>query len=77
MKAAIAIKADVGTCEQRDPKGHYRRARAGEIPDFTGVSAPYEEPVTPELEVDTVSLTVDESLEILLDYVATHFAIEK
>ena len=49
----IYIKADVATCESRDPKGLYKRARAGEITEFTGISAPYEEPAEPELVVDT------------------------
>src|SRR3546814_3038298 len=48
----IYIEADVATCEQRDPKGLYKRARAGEIAQFTGVSAPYEPPVDPDLVVD-------------------------
>src|SRR5690606_34801881 len=55
----IHIKADVATCEARDPKGLYKKARAGEIPDFTGISAPYEEPEAPELVVDTTKLTVE------------------
>ena len=50
-------------CEARDPKGHYPRARAGEIPDFTGVSAPYEEPRNPELKLDTAALSVSASVE--------------
>jgi adenylylsulfate kinase-like enzyme len=43
----------VDECARRDPKGLYMRALAGELPDFTGVSAPYEEPVAPDLEIDT------------------------
>jgi adenylylsulfate kinase len=53
--------ASLAVCEQRDTKGLYRRARALEIPDFTGVSAPYETPVSPELVVDTVRLSPQES----------------
>ncbi len=49
----VYVKADVATCEERDPKGLYKKARAGEIPEFTGVSAPYEAPDAPELVVDT------------------------
>lgn len=49
----VFVKADVATCEARDPKGLYKKARAGEIPEFTGISAPYEEPDAPELVVDT------------------------
>ena len=46
-------------CEQRDPKGHYARARAGQLAAYTGVSAPYEEPQQPELVLDTATLAVD------------------
>jgi bifunctional enzyme CysN/CysC len=66
----IHVKADLATCETRDPKGLYKRARLGEIPDFTGISAPYEEPENPELVVDTASLKVPESAGLVLDYVA-------
>ncbi len=58
----VYIEADVETCEGRDPKGLYKKARAGEIPEFTGISAPYEEPEKPELVVPTQSQTVEESV---------------
>jgi len=70
----IHVKADLATCESRDPKGLYERARRGEIPDFTGISAPYEEPETPELVVDTASLDVSQSATMVLDYVAQNLA---
>lgn len=69
----IFIKADVATCESRDPKGLYKRARAGEIAEFTGVSAPYEEPVNPELVVDTSSRDVESCLDELVAYVKGNF----
>ena len=50
-------------CEERDVKGLYKRARAGEIKNFTGISSPYEEPEDPELVVDTGSLSLDESVD--------------
>ncbi|MDH5749344.1 MAG: adenylyl-sulfate kinase, partial [Rhodospirillales bacterium] len=56
-----------------DPKGLYVKARKGDIPDFTGISAPYEAPEQPELEIDTAKLTVEESLEILFRYVEKTF----
>ncbi len=65
----IYIKADLATCERRDPKGLYKRARAGDIADFTGVSAPYEEPVNPDLVVDTASQPVEEAVRAILDYI--------
>lgn len=54
-------------CERRDVKGMYRRARAGEIPSFTGISSPYEEPLDPELVVPTGRLTLDASVETVID----------
>ena len=51
----VYIKCDLDVCEQRDPKGLYKKARAGEIPEFTGISAPYEEPLHPELIIDTAA----------------------
>jgi bifunctional enzyme CysN/CysC len=65
----IYIKADAAECERRDPKGHYRKARAGELDDFTGITGDYEEPLEPELTVDTGSLTVDEAVEAVLRYI--------
>ncbi|MFM2207441.1 MAG: adenylylsulfate kinase [Bacteroidota bacterium] len=64
----IHVKADIAVCESRDPKGLYRRARAGEISEFTGVSAPYEEPEQPDLLLDTSAGTVEESLAKLLAF---------
>jgi len=57
----VYLKCDLAICEQRDPRGLYKRARAGEIPEFTGISAPYEEPLNPELIVDTGKETPKES----------------
>jgi bifunctional enzyme CysN/CysC len=65
----VFVSADVETCETRDPKGLYRRARSGEIPNFTGIGAEYEEPEAAELVIDTMRERVDESLAHLLDYV--------
>jgi adenylyl-sulfate kinase len=65
----IYVKADLATCEARDPKGLYRRARAGEIREFTGVSSAYEPPERPELTVDTANCSREESLGRLLAYV--------
>jgi len=67
----VHIKADLSICEQRDPKGLYKRARAGEIKEFTGVSAPYEAPESPDLEVDTGTSSIEDCLEQLVEYVET------
>ncbi|MDA0304983.1 MAG: adenylyl-sulfate kinase [Proteobacteria bacterium] len=72
----VYLSASLDVCEGRDPKGHYKKARSGEIPDFTGVSAPYESPEAPELVVNTGVLSVEESLALLEDYVAKAFALE-
>jgi bifunctional enzyme CysN/CysC len=71
----IYIAADIATCEQRDPKGLYKKARSGEIPEFTGISAPYEEPEAAELVVDTRDLSVEKSLDSILEYIDRHFSI--
>ena len=69
----IYIKADIKTCEHRDPKGLYKKAIAGDIKDFTGISAPYEEPETPDLVIDTNNLSVDESVAMLVEYAHKQF----
>src|SRR3546814_679124 len=69
----VYVKADLEVCETRDPKGLYKKARTGEISEFTGISAPYEAPDSPDLEVDTGMLSLGESVERLLGYVEAHF----
>jgi bifunctional enzyme CysN/CysC len=64
----VFVNAPVEVCEARDPKGLYARARAKEIKNFTGVSAPYESPSAPEVEVRTDKLTVAESAAAVLQY---------
>jgi adenylyl-sulfate kinase len=56
----VFIDTSLAVCEQRDPKGLYRRARAGEIADFTGISSPYEAPVNPDIRLDTTENTPEE-----------------
>jgi adenylyl-sulfate kinase len=68
------VEAHVSTCmsvcESRDPKGLYARARAGEIPDFTGVSAPYEAPEHPDIAVDTGKMSIVDATRALYDHLA-------
>lgn len=71
----IYVESDVETCEQRDPKGLYKKARRGEIAEFTGLTAPYEPPEVAELVVDTRELDVENSIKKILDYVEQHIAI--
>ncbi|MGE7696359.1 adenylyl-sulfate kinase [Lysinibacillus sp. NPDC094177] len=61
----VYVKCSVETCEKRDPKGLYKKARTAEIPNFTGISAPYEEPENPEIILDTESYSIDECVEQL------------
>lgn len=56
----VFVDCPLQVCEERDPKGLYKKARAGEIPEFTGISAPYEEPDSPELTVNTAELTLEQ-----------------
>jgi len=64
----IHCAADLGVCEQRDTKGLYAKARAGEIKEFTGISSPYEQPENPELRVATGSQSLEESVAEVLAY---------
>ena len=63
----IFAKCSLDICEQRDPKGLYKKARAGEIPEFTGISAPYEEPENAEIVLDTGKSSLDECVIQVLD----------
>jgi len=63
----VYIKAPLHVCESRDPKGLYKKARAGEIKQFTGIDAPYEEPENPEIILDTDKFTVNECAQQVID----------
>jgi adenylylsulfate kinase len=63
----VYVDCPIAVCEQRDVKGLYQKARAGQIPEFTGVSAPYEAPLTPELTLRTGEQTVEESVRQVID----------
>jgi adenylylsulfate kinase len=64
----VYVKCPVEVCEQRDPKGLYQKAKQGEIKEFTGVSAPYEEPLDPEIVLETDKLAVEESVKKLMEF---------
>ncbi len=70
----VYVKCDLKTCEERDPKGLYEKARKGTIKDFTGIDAPYQEPLNPELVIDTAKLPAKEAVERLLSF---HFSQDK
>lgn len=63
----VFVKAEFTTCEKRDPKGLYKKARKGEIANFTGISSLYEEPENPDLIIDTDALTIEESVRLVLE----------
>ena len=63
----VFVDTPVEICEQRDPKGLYAKARAGEIPNFTGISDPYESPENPELVIETASSTPEEAANTIID----------
>lgn len=73
----VYISTPIEVCEQRDVKGLYAKARRGEIKDFTGVSAPFEAPQSPDLELDTSSLSLEESVNILLSYILPKIELKK
>ncbi len=63
----VYVKCPLDVCEKRDTKGLYKKARAGEVKDFTGISAPYEEPLNPEITIDSSKLSVEESTRAILN----------
>ena len=65
----VYINASVESCEERDVKGLYKKARTGEIKDFTGISAPFEAPENPDIVINTNKLSIDESIQKVLDYI--------
>lgn len=68
----IYIKCPLNVCEKRDVKGLYQKARSGEIKHFTGIDSPYEEPVNPEITIDTSVLSLDESVDKIISYLIQH-----
>ena len=72
----VYLSADLSTCEDRDPKGLYKKARAGEIKEFTGIDSPYEIPKEPSLIVDTKKLNINESTDELLRYIVNKIPVK-
>ena len=73
----IYIKCSLEVCEQRDVKGFYKKARAGIIKNFTGIDDPYEEPEHPEIVVETDKMTVEKSVEKIINYLEEKEYIDK
>jgi adenylylsulfate kinase len=68
----VYVDCPIDECERRDVKGLYKKARAGQIPEFTGISAPYEEPEKPELVLRTAELSEEQSVQACLRYLETN-----
>ena len=64
----VYVRCPVDVCADRDPKGLYQKAREGKIPEFTGISAPYEEPQHPELILDTAALSLEDCVRVVVEY---------
>ena len=67
----VFLNAPLSVCEKRDVKGLYKKARAGEIKDFTGIDSPYEDPQEPQIEIKTDKYTIEESVKICMEYILT------
>lgn len=65
----VFVNCPLEVCEQRDTKGLYKKARAGEISDFTGINSPYESPLNPEIEVNTQQQSIEQSVSHIVNYV--------
>ncbi|NIA29587.1 MAG: adenylyl-sulfate kinase [Actinobacteria bacterium] len=73
----VFVKVPLDVAEERDPKGLYKKVRAGEIKEFTGISAPYEEPLFPELVIDTSKLNLQQSAEKVISYLEEQGIVKK
>ena len=73
----VFIDTPLDECEKRDPKGLYQKARAGEIPHFTGISSPYEAPENPEIHIRTQELGPQQAADAIIAYLETHHYIPK
>ena len=68
----VFVNASLETCEKRDPKGLYKKARAGEIKNFTGISDPYEAPINPELVLDSDNKNIDQLADEVIAFLEKH-----
>ncbi|WP_280169566.1 adenylyl-sulfate kinase [Priestia megaterium] len=66
----VYVECPLEECEKRDPKGLYKKARSGEIRDFTGINSPYESPANPELTINTSTQSVEECVQTVIEYLA-------
>jgi adenylylsulfate kinase len=73
----VFCKCSLEACEKRDQKGNYKRARAGEIAEFTGISAPYEEPEAPEILIETDKETIEQGVSRIISYLEHNRVLKK
>jgi len=73
----VFVDCSLEVAEERDPKGLYKKARAGEIKNFTGIDDPYEAPATPEIHLKTDEMTLQQEVEIVIDYLIDHDIIQR
>ncbi|UJH91285.1 adenylyl-sulfate kinase [Antarcticibacterium sp. 1MA-6-2] len=73
----VFVNTPIEECEKRDVKGLYKKARAGEISNFTGIDAPYESPVNPDIEIDGKTESIEESEKIILQYLSKKLDIKE
>jgi len=73
----IFCRCSLEACEERDLKGLYKKARAGEVPEFTGISAPYEKPENPEITIDTDRETIEQGVSKIISYLEENRFIQK
>ncbi|MEZ4958102.1 MAG: adenylyl-sulfate kinase [Saprospiraceae bacterium] len=73
----IYINTPLEVCEKRDVKGLYKKARTGALKNFTGIDSPYEPPIAPDLEIKTIENSIEESTDILLDFISQKMLLKK
>jgi len=73
----VFVDAPLNVLEDRDPKGLYKKARAGQIPEFTGISAPYEAPENPEIHLDTSKMNIEQCADAVIRYLEQQEIIPK
>ena len=73
----VYVATPLAVCEARDPKGHYAKARAGQLPSFTGVSDPYEPPVNADLTVNTETTSTEEACRQVVSWLASQAYLER
>lgn len=72
----VYLKCDLSICEARDPKGFYKQARSGEMRNFTGISAPYEVPLHPEITLETDRISIEQSVDTIISFMKENHIIE-